>query len=329
MEHRPTDLTDADVRAALSAHHGVRAGELHYRPVGFGDYHWETTGADGRRWFVKVSDLADKPQCGPTPATALAGYRAAVGTASALRAAGLSFVVAAEPALDGEPVSDLDGRWALTLFAHVDGVHHDFFTELGRSDRDDVLGLLARLHAASPPAGVPVHVPEVPDRAVIDGALAQQEVSWSGGPYSEPARQAVVTHAGAIRARLAEADALAHRLAHSGRATVVTHGEPHPGNLLGTPEGFLLIDWDTVGLGVPERDLAVVGGDLSAYTALTGTEPDPYALELYRLRWRLADLGEFLRWFRAPHADDADGRTAWEGLLQTVADLAAGSQPPT
>lgn len=134
----------------------------------------------------------------------------------------------------------------------------------------------------------------------------------------------MVTHATAIRAGFAEADALHHQLTTAGRPGVVTHGEPHPGNLLDTGAGYLLIDWDTAGLGVPERDLAVVSGDpdeLAAYTELTGVRPDPVALELYGLRWTLTDLGEFLRWFRAPHVDDADTRTAWDGLLTTLAEL--------
>lgn len=322
MEQRPSGFDDGDVRSALSRHHGIDARELRYRAVGFGDYHWEATGADGRRWFVKVSDLTDKPQCGATAAAALAGYRAAMRTTAELRAGGLEFVVAPEPSPGGELVADLDGRWASTVFAHVGTVaDRDFYTELSPADRDEVLGMLARLHTAPVPEGTPVHTPDVPDRAVIEDALAGQETSWSGGPFAEPARQAVVTHAAMIRSRLADADALAHQLGEAGRRPVVTHGEPHPGNLLDAGGGRLLIDWDTVGVGVPERDLAVVGGDLAAYTDATGQEPEPHALELYRLRWGLADLGEFLRWFRAPHADDADSRTAWEGLLQTLADL--------
>ena len=322
MEKRPTGFDDGDVRSALACHHGIDARELRYRAVGFGDYHWEATGTDGRRWFVKVSDLTDKPQCGATAAAALVGYRAAMHTTAALRAGGLHFVLAPEPSLAGEPVTDLDGRWALTLFAHVEVTSsRDFYSELSPADRDHLLTMLAELHTAPEPDGTPVHTPDVPDRALTEEALAGQEVSWSGGPFSEPARQAVVTHATTIRNRLTDADALIHQLDASGRRTVVTHGEPHPGNLLDVDGGQLLIDWDTVGLGVPERDLAVVGGDLSAYTDATGHEPQRHALELYRLRWGLADLGEFLRWFRNPHADDADSRTAWEGLLQTLADL--------
>ena len=330
MEQRPTEFDDGDVRSALIHHHGIDPGELRYRAVGFGDYHWEAVGADGRRWFVKVSDLTDKPQCGATAAAALTRYRAAMRTTAGLVAGGLRFVLAPEPSLAGDLVADLDGRWALSLFAHVEVTsNRDFYTELSPADRDHLLTLLARLHTAPAPEGTPVHTPDVPERAVLEEALAGQDVSWSGGPFSEPARQAVVTHTTTIRDRLAEADALIHRLRTSGRPVVITHGEPHPGNLLDTDDGHLLIDWDTVGLGVPERDLAVVGGDLSAYTDATGHEPDRHALELYQLRWRLADLGEFLRWFHNPHADDSDSRIAWEGLLQTLTDLDGGAQAPT
>ena len=42
----------------------------------------------------------------------------------------------------------------------------------------------------------------------------------------------------------------------------MTHGEPHAGNVMRTDEGRLLVDWDTVALAPPERDLwmLVVGG---------------------------------------------------------------------
>ena len=325
MEHRPAGFDDDDVRAALRRHHGIDAHELHYRAVGFGDYHWHVAGADGRSWFVKISDLADKPQCGADPGTALAGYRATLRAAAELRRAGLEFVLAPEPAPGGDLAVDLDGRWALTVFRHVEARTFDFFSPLSAHERDDVLVLLARLHAVDPPAGTPPQVPVVPDRAVIDRALGDLGTPWEGGQYSEPAREAVATHAGAVRARLAEADRLVERVRDAARPPVVTHGEPHPGNLLQTADGFLLIDWDTAGLAVPERDLAVLESgpdDLAGYAALSGHEPDPVALELYRLSWGLADLGEFLRWFRAPHADDGDALTAWDGLVQTLTGLA-------
>jgi thiamine kinase-like enzyme len=43
-------------------------------------------------------------------------------------------------------------------------------------------------------------------------------------------------------------------------AWVVTHGEPHPANVIRTPGGLKLIDWDTVQLAPAERDLWMVAG---------------------------------------------------------------------
>jgi spectinomycin phosphotransferase len=45
---------------------------------------------------------------------------------------------------------------------------------------------------------------------------------------------------------------------------VVTHGEPHPGNILRAAGGLYLIDWDTVGLALPERDLWMVAVTMPA-----------------------------------------------------------------
>jgi aminoglycoside phosphotransferase (APT) family kinase protein len=47
----------------------------------------------------------------------------------------------------------------------------------------------------------------------------------------------------------------------AGPDRVITHGEPHPGNLMVTDRGPVLIGWDTVGLARPERDLWWVLGD--------------------------------------------------------------------
>jgi spectinomycin phosphotransferase len=105
---------------------------------------------------------------------------------------------------------------------------------------------------------------------------------------------------------------------------VVTHGEPHPGNLLRLPGGYLLVDWDTVGLAVPERDLWLVAtesADLARYAAATGRTPDPAALAFYRLRWYLDDVAAFAGQFRSPHGRTADTRQSWEGLAWTVERL--------
>ncbi|MEU5862888.1 hypothetical protein ABZ815_17045 [Nonomuraea sp. NPDC047529] len=105
------------------------------------------------------------------------------------------------------------------------------------------------------------------------------------------------------------------------------HGEPHPGNLLRHRGRCLLVDWDTVGLAVPERDLWLVArtpDDLARYAAATGRTPDPAALALYRLRWSLDDVAGYVAWFRAPHGHTRDAELSWQFLTGAVDDLADG-----
>jgi hypothetical protein len=70
---------------------------------------------------------------------------------------------------------------------------------------------------------------------------------WHGGPYSEPARQLLARHAPLLGRALARFDELVREAAGS-EPVVITHGEPHPGNILRAAGGMYLIDWDTVGL---------------------------------------------------------------------------------
>jgi spectinomycin phosphotransferase len=87
----------------------------------------------------------------------------------------------------------------------------------------------------------------------------------------------------------------------------------------------MLVDWDTVGLARPERDLWLVasetGDELRRYTELTGRPVDTAALELYRLRWALDDISCFVRDLRAAHRRTADTQHAWQSLERTLAQL--------
>lgn len=60
---------------------GIMPATITYAPVGFGDYHWKITGADGGRWFASVADLEHKEHCGDGAVAALNGLRRAMDTA--------------------------------------------------------------------------------------------------------------------------------------------------------------------------------------------------------------------------------------------------------
>jgi hypothetical protein len=65
---------------------------------------------------------------------------------------------------------------------------------------------------------------------------------------------------------------------------------------------------------------------LHHYAAMAGVTPLPNLLELYRLRWDLAEVSVYVSLFRAPHADTADTRVVWDGLRHSLQALSA---PPS
>jgi spectinomycin phosphotransferase len=165
----------------------------------------------------------------------------------------------------------------------------------------------------------------VPRRGVLEAALRELGQPWHGGPFSEPARALISGTAEHIRDLLATFDHLAGRV--TALEPVVTHGEPHNANLMRADTGVMLIDWDTVGLAPPERDLWMVvsgsGEETRRYSQATGRPVDPAALALYRIRWTLDDISAFLHMFRNRHGRTADAEHTWLGLSKTLARAAS------
>ena len=312
---------------ALADGWGLAAGALRYAPVGGGSYHWVVADDQRKQWFVTVDDLDDKGWLGRTRPAVLAGLRAAMQAAVTLRReAGLGFVVPPVPARDGQPVLPLGNRHAIAVFPFLHGVPGRWEEGLPVRDRAELVAMLAALHRADP-AAVRLPRPEfgLSWRDDLEAALRELDRPWTGGPFAEPARSLLTAAAVPIRQRLDTLDRWAgHAPVPAG--TVITHGEPHPGNLIRAAGGeVMLIDWDTVGLARPERDLWMVatetGGELRRYTELTGRPVDPAALELYRLRWALDDIACFVRDLRAPHGRTPGAEHAWAALELAVAKL--------
>ncbi|WP_431869248.1 phosphotransferase [Nocardiopsis eucommiae] len=315
MLDRPVDFDDHQIKDAL-ADWGIHAEVLTHVPLGFGDHHWSATDTSGRRWFLTLVDLEHKPFLGGDPDTALRNLRRAMDTAAELHDAhGLGFVVAPLRATGGTTALRIGDRYALSVFPHTEGSPGDFGQELTPDQRAQVLDTLARLHGRTPPAEIR---PTPPSLAGAD-RLAELTVDpgriGDHGPFAEPTAELLAEHGGALRARLDEFGRRADE-ADASRA-VPTHGEPHPGNLLWRESGPLFVDWDTVGLAVPERDLWLVTDDpdeLARYAEATGHRPDPALLSLYGLRWDLQDVVEFVDWFAAPHQRGTDTEQAWRDL---------------
>ncbi|WP_433291047.1 phosphotransferase [Actinoplanes sp. CA-030573] len=300
MQDEPAGVTTASLTAALAGGWGIRAPTLRYLPVGAGGYHWE---ADGR-WFLTVTDAAFAP------------LERALRTALSLH---LPFVVAPIPARNGSPLRPLARPFNLAVFPLVDGVAGEFGPH-PPADRPAVIDMLAALHRAPAGAAPPPEL-RLAGRASLAAGRASLAAgrAWAGGPYAAAARRLLREHASLIASRLAELDRLGRIIADA--PTVVTHGEPHPGNILRTPDGPRLIDWDTVRLAPPERDLwfADDSASLARYAAATGHTPRPEALAFYRLMWNLADIAAYAAALRRPHAEGGDAEAALRYLRANLA----------
>jgi len=321
MRTAPVGLAATTVAAEVAKGWGLPVSGLRYVALGGGSYHWVASVSDGRKYFLTVDDLQDKPWLGADPDSAFRGLRAAFDTALTLRdQARLDFMVAPVPSVDGQSARRLTPRYSLAVFPHVAGQAGRWGTDLARRDRNALASLLAELHRSTPAVAALAQRrgTALPGRAGLEAALGDFDQPWTGGPFAEQARAALAAGAGSVRDWLAEFDSLAARLLDRDASLVVTHGEPHPGNIMRAGSQLMLIDWDTVALAQPERDLWMLDdappGVLARYTKATGRTVDTMAISYYRLAWTLADIASFTGRLRSAHERNLDTEHAWQSL---------------
>jgi spectinomycin phosphotransferase len=325
VKEQSSQVDQRELARILLEQWDLAPGRLRHLPVGFGDHHWELTGVAGGRWFVTVAELAGGWR-GTGPAAGFADLRASMETVTALHRAGLEFAVAPVPTAGGQALARLGAGHAVAVFPYVGRAAGDFGDGLPGRDRLALIAILARLHGATPLARrtALARSPTPASRPALEAALGELGRPWSGGPYSEPARRLLARQAARLGRALARFDELVRAAAGSG-PPVITHGEPHPGNIMRSGGRLLLIDWDTVGLGLPERDLWMAAGDDSGavgrYTELTGRPVSGAAMDLYRLRWSLDDIALAVRDFRAPHEQNEDSGLTWETLTEEIGEI--------
>ena len=306
MHERPDGVSDDEVLAAVLEHWLPDADAVEHLPVGFGAHHWAASAAGERRLFVTLDALA--------PRRTREELEGAYAGAVELAAQGLEFVL---PCVAGRrgglTVPFGPGALSATRWhdgTSGDGPHPDAQDAAASARR------LARLHAASVGPGVPRWAPLVPPTLGADlAALTVRR--WDGGPFGAAARAAVTD----ALVRVAGWTARYHHLAGAtDPATwVPTHGEPHTRNLLRTPDGDLLVDWESLKLAPRERDLSTLLAGahpwVDDYRWPDGaTGPDPELVELFDLEWRLDEIAQYSAYFAAEHTDDQDSRTALGGL---------------
>jgi Phosphotransferase enzyme family len=323
----PECLTGDVLVRVLSDGWGLAVTSIDYRPVGFGSHHWEVAGVGPARWFVTADDL-DRKQSANEPAGASFGrLRAALATALDLRECGASFVIAPIPTRAGEPLVLTDRGMGVALYPYVDGQSFSWGDFSTPAHRRGVLDLLIALHTA--PAAARRHALAddfaVPYRDELELALDHDAAGWHGGPYASRAAALLAGNEAKIRRLLASYDDLVLQAGWRPGRMVLSHGEPHPGNTMLTSAGWVLIDWDTVLLAPPERDLWGLdpgdGSIIGAYADATGTTLLPPLLELYRIRWDITDIAAVVSRFLAPHSGSLDDDKCWDLLCSLIGRL--------
>jgi spectinomycin phosphotransferase len=327
----PAAIEVDSLTAVLASDWALDVRDLTYVPKGVGAYHWHVAGSRTEQYFVTVDDLGTKPWLGREPDATFDALVAAYSTAWTLHHDDqLSLVVPPIRSRHGSIAARFDQRHSIAVFPYVEGTAGDWGESMPRDERVVLVRDLARLHDAERGrhGGIQRRHHVLPERGALMDALDSLDQPWSGGAHAERARQELSESAPNVLNRLARFDELAAELDRASSLPVVTHGEPHPGNLIRTSHGFRLIDWDTVALAEPERDLWMLWDrtdDLGAYTGATGHTVDPVAIEFYALAWTLSDIASFADMFRHQHERTQWAEQKWTGF---VALLRGGASTP-
>lgn len=331
MYAEPTDIDRPTLVDALRTGWGIVVDSLRYEPVGFGSHHYSARADSDDRWFVTVDDLAAKPWMAADPEGVFDGLERAFRTALTLRSMGLDFVHAPTVRGAGGLLARIGSHYGMSVFSFVDGRAGEFDQSFAAAERLVLFAALGRLHGST--GDVPDDLPrrdtlDVVLRDRLFESLEELGSPWTGGPFSEPVRELLSRESVSVREMFAAYDELAGVVRGSGDRWVVTHGEPHAGNVLWiTDDAFVLVDWDTVAVAPPERDLWDLGplssDEWHAYASSGGSQAvRPEALELYRLRWSLDEIAYYVALFRSEHRDDRNTRVAWSGLQRYVSGCA-------
>jgi hypothetical protein len=321
MLTRPADLSDLEVVEALRTGWLMEPAGVEYSAVGFGSHHWRVADGVGRRWFLSIDDLVERRRLtDDLPSDAYDRLRAALLTARALEDSGAAFVVAPVMTTDGDVVQRIRDRYVAALYPWVDGRLREFGETFTNAERDAVLRMIGVLHGSTAAISEVAQVEDfvLPQRDEIVAALDEMGTPWDTGPYGQRTRSWLAEHASRIEQLLAEHEQLADQARQRPDRMVLTHGEPHPGNLIDAPGGWMLVDWDTALLAPPERDLWHLQGtapsSFDAYISTTGRAVLPPMFDFYRLSWELDDVASFVVRFRRAHGDTADARAEWANM---------------
>lgn len=299
-------LAEETVATLLREQWRLAAAHVEYARIGYGAYHWLATAGDGR-WLVTAD-----PVDGRLPVVHC--YE----LARRLASGGLDLVRPPLVTRDGA-VAVAAGEWWVSVWPWLAGRSATTGRHASAADVAAVAAAVRRLHD-HPPGAIPA---ELLDDWAVDGwgrfVAAIGAPATVAGPYAAEVRDLVQRRREHIRDT---ASRYHERAAHRPPPAewVVTHGEPHAANVVHTPGGPVLIDWDTARLAPRERDLWILAMYPGWQESYGDARVDPALLEAYRLRWDLTDIALFVPDLLAASAATPDLDVALEELHGYLAE---------
>lgn len=274
-----------------------------YLPVGFGAHHWRIDAPSGPALFATL----DVPTGFRTTPLTRAAYRGVVELAEA----GFSGAVVPRLTATGD-VAVTAGNGLLSVTPWLDGRSPDEVEARGSAHALRVAALLADLHRCPAPPSAPTWTPRVAS-GFAERLMTKLSEPWTAGPLSEEAHRTISR----ARGDLPEWERRYGRLVAHARSRrhlwVPTHGEPHHANQFLDDHGLRLVDWETLAIAPPERDIRDLPEEARGDFTI-----DERLLELFDLEWRLMEIEEYTQWFMAPHSGSEDDLIALDGLREEI-----------
>lgn len=244
MREPPNHVADRDVVETVRRQWDPEIDGVEHLPVGFGAHHWAATTGGERRLFVTYDGLLHRHNADQ--------LENAYASAASLAEHGLEFVLAPCRARTGRFTVPL-AEGALSVTRWLDGRSGDGAFQHG-DEVQATASMLELLHATAPPPRIPAWTTLVPV-SLADELRALLAQPWKTGPYALPARHELLDHLDDIARWASRYHALAERALSNRGTWVATHGEPHTANQIVTGAQRYLVDWESLKLAPPERDL--------------------------------------------------------------------------
>ncbi len=316
MKFDTSGIDTEQLARLVGAEYELDIASISFHPKGEASYSYVAVTRDGARYLVKVQETVD-----------VANLESSLGAVNFVRTeGGLSQVLAPYRNRRGTFTSH-HAHYTASVFPFIEG---QTVWELGPSDEYGIriAPVMAALHKSGRllPFPVPAETFDNPFEAPILHALHTVEtIDPQANDYQRHLRRLLLDERTDILATLDKMRRLKAELGGLDLDRALTHGDPNWANILvDTSNNLLLIDWEDVALGPPERDLMFFTdwGEgrfelfLRRYLETYGKvrlHEDAFAFYLYR--WVVQEIADYSTRILFQNVYPEEDEHAWAELM--------------